>query len=115
MARRSPATTAPLGEFELVVMLAVLQQEENAYPVAIRDAIEARTGRAVSRAAVFITLERLEEKRHLSSRYGEPSAARGGRPRRFFTATRQGIAAVQRSIDAVDAMTQGLEKVLKRS
>ena len=96
-------------------MLAVLQLKDGAYPVAIRDAIEARTGRPVSRAAVFITLERLEDKQLMSSHYGDPTPVRGGRAKRFFTATKAGIMAVQQSLSTVAAMTQGLDAVLKKS
>jgi len=96
-------------------MLAVLQLKDGAYPVAIRDAIEDRTGRPVARPAVFITLERLEEKGLLSSRYGDPTPVRGGRAKRFFAPTRAGITAVQQSLDTVAAMTEGLEALLKRS
>lgn len=105
----------PLGEFELVVLLAVLGLGDGAYPVSIRDAIEARTNRAVSRAATFITLERLEDKGLVSSRYGDPTPVRGGRSKRFFTTTADGLAAVRHSLDAVSSMTAGLESVLKRS
>ena len=107
--------SAPLGEFELVVMLAVMRLKDEAYPVAIRDAIEERTGRAVSRPAVFITLERLEDKGLLSSRYGDPTPVRGGRSKRFFNATKAGIGAVQQSLDTVSAMAQGLDALLRKS
>ena len=53
---RPSSTSPPLREFELVVLLAVLGLRDEAYPVSIRDAIEERTRRKVSRAAVFITL-----------------------------------------------------------
>ena len=112
---RIPPRSTPLGEFELVVMLAVLRLADDAYPIAIRDAIAERTGREVSRPAVFITLERLEDKGLLSSRYGDPSPVRGGRAKRYFSATRAGITAVQQSVDSVTAMTQGLEALLKKS
>ena len=101
--------TAALGEFELVVLLAVIGLGDEAYPVTIRDAIEARTGRQVSRPAVFITLERLEDKGLVSSRFGDPTPVRGGRAKRFFRPTRAGLAAVQSSLDTVAAMTKGLE------
>ena len=108
MSRRSSAAPV-LGEFELVVLLAVLGLGDRAYPVTIRDAIEARTGRKVSRPAVFITLERLEDKGLVRSWYGDPTPVRGGRAKRFFQATNAGRTAVQASLDAVSAMTEGLE------
>jgi DNA-binding PadR family transcriptional regulator len=103
-----PRQASALGEFELVVLLAVIGLADQAYPVTIRDAIEARTGRPVSRPAVFITLERLEDKGLVSSRYGDPTPVRGGRAKRFFRPTRAGLAAVKSSLDTVSAMTEGL-------
>lgn len=97
-----------------MVLLAVARLEGAAYPVAIRDEIEARTGRSVSRPAVFITLERLEEKRLLSSYYGDPTPVRGGRAKRFFSITPRGIAAARHSVGTVDAMSEGLELLLGR-
>jgi DNA-binding PadR family transcriptional regulator len=108
MARRTDRSAPVLGEFELVVLLAVMGLGDDAYPVTIRNAIEARTGRKVSRPAVFITLERLEDKGLVSSRYGDPTPVRGGRAKRFFRPTTSGIRAVQASLDAVSAMAEGL-------
>lgn len=110
--RKSPPPA--LGEFELLVLLAVALLGEGAYPVAIRDEIETRTGRAVSRPAVFITLERLEDKALLTSRFGDPTPVRGGRAKRFFALTPRGLAAIQHSLGTVSAMTDGLESLLGR-
>jgi DNA-binding PadR family transcriptional regulator len=109
------AATPPLRDFELVVLLAVLRLGDEGYPVSIRDAIEARTERQVSRAAVFITLERLEEKGLVTSRYGDPTPVRGGRAKRYFRATGAGIAAARRSVNEVSSLTAGLEAVLKKT
>lgn len=111
--KKSPKS-APLGEFELVVLLAVIQLQDEAYPVAIRDEIQARTQRDVSRPAVFITLERLEDKGLLSSRYGDPTPVRGGRAKRFFAPTKAGLSAVQQSLDTFAAMSRGLEAQFRR-
>ena len=113
MTRRHPPAP-PLRDLELAVLLAVLAVGDDAYPLAIRDAIEARTGRSVSRAAVFITLERLEDKGLVTSRFGDATPVRGGRPKRFFRPTTAGRAAVRQALDLVAAMTAGLEAVLKR-
>jgi DNA-binding PadR family transcriptional regulator len=112
MPRQSP-TSPSIREFELVVLLAVLGLGDEAYPVSIRDAIEARTGRQVSRAAVFITLERLERKGFVLSRYGDPTPVRGGRAKRFFSATPDGIAAAKDTLDLMQSMTAGLGEVLE--
>ena len=110
-----PRRTAALGEFELLVLLAVARLKDAAYPVAIRDEIEARAKRAVSRAAVFITLERLEDKGLVSSYYGDPTPVRGGRAKRFFTITATGLAALRQSVRTVSAMTEGLDHLLDQS
>lgn len=110
---RPSSASPPLREFELVVLLAVLRLGDEAYPVSIRDAIEERTRRKVSRAAVFITLERLESKRFVDSRYGDPTPVRGGRAKRFFRATPSGIAAARAALHLMRSMTAGLEEVLE--
>jgi DNA-binding PadR family transcriptional regulator len=103
------AVTPILGEFELVVLLAVIGLGDDAYPVAIRDAIERRTGRQAARAAVFVTLERLEDKGLVSSRYGDPTPVRGGRAKKFFRATAAGGRAVKSSLDTVSAMSRNVD------
>jgi PadR family transcriptional regulator, regulatory protein PadR len=113
MPRRSHPSP-PLRDFELVVMLAVLGLRDEAYPLSIRDAIEERTGRKVSRASVFITLERLERKGFARSRYGDPTPVRGGRAKRFFRATPGGIAAAKDTLHLMQSMTTALEQVLER-
>jgi PadR family transcriptional regulator PadR len=76
----------------------------------LRDAIHEKTGRNASRATVFITLERLEQKGLVSSSYGDPTPVRGGRPKRFFKVERAGLAAVRRSVRTV--LAAGLESLL---
>lgn len=112
MPLQSPASP-PLREFELVVLLAVLGLGDEAYPVSVRDAIEERTRRKVSRPAVFITLERLERKGFVTSRYGDPTPVRGGRAKRFFHATPRGIAAAKEALHLTQSMTAGLDEVLE--
>lgn len=68
-----PTAVASLGEFELLVLLATLSLGDAAYPVSIAADIESRTGRKASRTAVLVTLERLEDKGLLTSRYGDPT------------------------------------------
>ena len=105
-------SVAVLGEFEAVVLMGVLHLEDLAYGSAIRDEIERRAGRPVSRGAVYITLERLEEKGLLASRMEEGPAVRGGRPRRLFRATPAGIKALKRAVALVTRMHRGLEPIL---
>lgn len=79
-----------LAEFEIRVLLGVLRRAGAAYAVAVRDAIEQRTGQRVSLGSIYITLGRLERKGLLDSRLGDPSPARGGRAKRYYTLTRRG-------------------------
>jgi PadR family transcriptional regulator, regulatory protein PadR len=109
-----PDRPAPvLTEFELLVVLAVLSLGDSAYPLAIADAIQRRTGRKASRGAVLITLERLEDHGLLTSFYGEPTRVRGGRAKRFFRPKPAAVKAVRDSLGRIETMTAGLEARLK--
>lgn len=98
-----------LGEFEQVVMLAVLRLESEGYGVTIRAEIEARTGRDVSVGAVYATLDRLQTKGLLVSRDGQPVARRGGRAPKHFSVTEEGRLALDRSRRMLDALWEGVE------
>lgn len=111
MSRRG--ATPVLRELELLVVLAVLQAGDDAYPLAVARAIEARTGRKASRPAVLITLERLEDKGLLTSSYADPTPVRGGRSKRVFRPKPLALAAIRDALGRIDAMTDGLEAVLK--
>jgi len=73
-----------LGNFELVVMLALIRLDEKAYGVPIAREIKARTGRRVSLGSIYATLERLEANGLVSSKLGEPTPERGGRAKKYF-------------------------------
>lgn len=105
---------SPLGEFEQLVLLAVLQLGDEAYAVPVRDLIVARAGRNVARGALYTSLERLEGKGLLASRLGDPLPERGGRPRRYFTVTPEGVALLRDARAAVANLSQGLESVLEK-
>jgi DNA-binding PadR family transcriptional regulator len=79
-----------LGDIEHFVLVALLRLGGESYGVPILDEIAARTGREVARSAVYVALRRLEEKGLVRSRMGEPTAIRGGRPKRFFSLTKAG-------------------------
>lgn len=100
-----------LGEFEHIVILALLRLAGRAYGVTVRQEVEARTGREVSIGAVYATLDRLETKGYVKSRFGEPTPERGGRSKRFFRVTAQGISAVNRTHRALQNLTEGLDLV----
>ena len=109
--------TAPsnLGEFEHVVLLAALRLGDEAYPVAIRDEIEACTGRRTSRGSVYVTLDRLETKGYLKSSLGDPTAVRGGRAKRYYALRPRAMTALQESRRALLQMWHGLDEVLERA
>ena len=100
-----------LGEFEHVVLLALLRLEDRAYGVTVRQEIRARTNREVSIGAVYATLDRLQAKGYVKSFRGEPTAERGGRSKRFFRVTASGVTAVNRTQRALQCMTEGLKLV----
>jgi len=103
-----------LGEFEQIVLLAVLRLGDEAYGVPIRREIEARTRRTVTVGALYRTLDRLEEKGHVTSSFGEPTAARGGRSRRYFKLRPIGLRTLRASRDVLAAMWDGLEPQVPR-
>jgi len=97
-----------LGEFELIVMLAVLRLEESAYGMEVRREIETRTGRDAAIGAVYATLDRLEGKGLVRSREVPPDAETG-RPRRLYRVTAAGVRALARTRDASAAMWEGVK------
>jgi PadR family transcriptional regulator PadR len=108
-----PSAPSSLAEFELLVLLAALRLgPDEAYTVSIADEIQQRTGRSVRRANVYTTVQRLEAKRLVATRLGEPRPERGGRPRRLVTVRPSGVAAVRATTGAIRAMVGGLGKVI---
>lgn len=102
------ARPTSLGEFEQIVLLAILRIGENAYGVTIRSEIETRTGRAPAPGALYVTLDRLEEKGLVASRMGDPTPQRGGRAKRFFKVTAAGIEAVAQAQRSYQKLLEGL-------
>ncbi|MCI0436495.1 MAG: PadR family transcriptional regulator [Gemmatimonadetes bacterium] len=100
---------AALGEFEMLVLFAVLKLErEGAYGVPIRDEIEARTGRVVSTGAVYTALDRLSERGLVSSEVGEPTPERGGRRKRLYHLEAAGAEALSETVRTFQSMSRGL-------
>lgn len=83
-----------LGEFEEIVLLAVLRLRDNAYGVKLRQLIQEETGRQTSIGSVYTTLERLEQKGYVSSQQGESTPERGGRAKRYFKIEGAGVTAL---------------------
>jgi len=107
--KRAPS----LAEFELLVLLAALRLgPDEAYTVAIADHIEKRTGRPVRRANVYTTLQRLEAKRLVTTRLGDPRAERGGKPRRLVAVRPSGLAAARATAGAIQAMVGELGDII---
>jgi PadR family transcriptional regulator PadR len=103
----------PLAEFELLVLLAALSLgPDDAYTVSIADHIEAKTGRSVRRANVFTTLQRLETKRLVTTRLGDPLPERGGKPRRLVTVLPMGVVSVRATTRAIRAMVVDIGDVI---
>jgi DNA-binding PadR family transcriptional regulator len=97
-----------LGEFELLVLLAILRLKADAYGMRIRREIEDRAGRSTSIGALYLTLERLEQKGFVHSEVGESTQERGGRAKRFFSVNPSGKEMLRESISAVQNMSRGL-------
>jgi PadR family transcriptional regulator len=103
-----------LGEFEQMVLLAILRLGDDAYAIPVREEIEARTGRQVARGALYTALERLETKKCVRSTMSEPLPERGGRSRRYYAVTAAGLGALRESREAWLALWKGVESLLEK-
>jgi PadR family transcriptional regulator PadR len=101
------------GEFEQLVLMAVVRLEDAAYGATIRREIEARANRRLSISAVYTTLERLEQKGLVRSWIGEPTPERGGRRRKYFALRPAGARALRAAYRAYTEMAAGLEHRLR--
>ncbi len=104
-----------LGELEHMVLLAVLRLEEEAFGRSIRDELDQRVGRKVSRSVAYVTLERLVEKGYLTPSMGEPSPRRGGKAKRFYALTPSGLEALRESGWAFRQLWAGHEGLLEKA
>ena len=98
-----------LGEFEQMVLLAILHLRGEVYAVPIMDEIERRTGRTVDRSAVYVTLRRLEKKGLIATWMGEPTPERGGKARRCVRVEAAGLQALRESRRVLEEMWSGLD------
>ncbi len=101
-----------LGEFEQMVLLAVLQRGEDAFALEVRQVLEDRAGRTVSRGAFYTTLDRLERKGLVTWTEEEAGPRRTG-PLRRFRVTPDGIKALQASRRALETLWQGLDVLVE--
>lgn len=102
-----------LGEFELMVLLAILRLGDEAFAVEVLRELDERAGRRVSRGALYKTLERMKEKGLVEWNIEETAPGRGGHPRRKFRVTAEGLAGVRVSQHAFRRLSQGLDDVLE--
>ncbi len=107
--KRQEARVGHTGEFEILLMLAVLRLGSDAYGVTIRDELENETSRTHTLGTVYKTLGRLEDKGHLRSRTSAPVAERGGRRKRLYELSPSGLAAVRRSLADLRSLMRGLD------
>jgi PadR family transcriptional regulator PadR len=104
-----------LGDFEQLVLLAIAHLGGEAYGIPIVEEIEQRTGRSVARAAVYITLRRLEEKGFVSSWMSEPTPERGGKGRRYVKLETEGVRALREARLVAERMWNGLDPASLRT
>lgn len=97
-----------MGEFEQLVLLALLRLGNDAYGMEVREEIENRTGREISYGAVYTTLDRLEQKGYVAHRLGDATPERGGRARKYFRALPEGKEALRATQQALAVMWKGV-------
>jgi PadR family transcriptional regulator, regulatory protein PadR len=102
------AAVVNLGEFEQMILLAVLRLRDNAYGVTIRAELADRAGRSVAPGALYTAIERLEIKGLITSRMTDPTPQRGGRAKRQVTVTAAGLEALTRAVHAYERLLDGL-------
>lgn len=101
-----------VGEFEQVVLLAILQLRGDAYAPNVARHLESSVGRKVSRGALYSCLNQLERKDYIRWRLDEPTPERGGHARRFYRVTGEGLEALRTSRESLLTLWQGLEGIL---
>lgn len=100
-----------LGNFDLMLLLALLRLGEDAYGVTIAQELEQQTDREVVVASVYARLERLQERGLVASRLGDATPERGGRAKRYFRITDAGIREVRDAQRALMNMWKGLPEL----
>jgi PadR family transcriptional regulator PadR len=102
-----------IGDFEQLILLALVRLGDDAYGVSIRTEIERRTGRAVSAGALYTALDRMETRGFVMSRLGEPTPQRGGKRKRMYTLQPAGERAVARVYESLRLMASGMSARLR--
>lgn len=104
-----------IGEFEQMVLLGTLRLGDDAYGVTIHQEVEETTRRPIKRGAIYVALQRLERKGMLTSAFGEPTATRGGRAKRFYTVSASGRSALRASRESLLRLWSGIEPELEKA
>ncbi len=107
------ATNTYLGEFEQMVLLAILQRGEQANALEIRRELEASANRKVSKGAFYTTLDRLEKKGYLTWEARVAEGGRSGLPQRHFRVTPAGLDELRRAREALTRLWRGLDQLLE--
>ncbi|UCG84774.1 MAG: helix-turn-helix transcriptional regulator [Gemmatimonadota bacterium] len=102
------------GEFEMLVMLAVVRLGSGAYGVTVREELERETSRTLTLGTIYKTLGRLEAKGYLRSRTSEPTAERGGRRKKLYEVAPAGLLAIRRSLVDLRRLASGLDLKLEK-
>jgi PadR family transcriptional regulator PadR len=102
-----------IGDFEQLILLALVRLGDDAYGVSIRTEIERRTSRAVSAGALYTALDRMETRGFVMSRLGEPTPQRGGKRKRMYTLQPAGERAVARVYESLRLMASGMSARLR--
>jgi PadR family transcriptional regulator, regulatory protein PadR len=97
-----------LGEFELMLLLAVIHLGDQAYGVPISRELESHRGRSVSVGSVYAALERLEAKGLVTSSLGDPTPERGGKAKRYFRITKEGLRQVRETRRVLTRLWQAI-------
>jgi DNA-binding PadR family transcriptional regulator len=104
-----------LGEFEQVLLYALARLGGDAPGLEVARLIEERTGRVISPGAIYTGLDRLERRRLVLSRLGDPTPQRGGKRKRLYRASAQGLKVLRESHAALGEMSRGLKPKLQSS
>jgi PadR family transcriptional regulator, regulatory protein PadR len=100
--------TQPIGEFEQLILFALVRLGPEAYGVSLRREIETRTAREISPGALYTALDRLEKRGLVVSRLGDPTPERGGKRKRLYSLQPAGERALARVYESLRLMSSGL-------
>jgi DNA-binding PadR family transcriptional regulator len=102
------------GEFEQMVLLAILRLGDDAHALGVLDELDREAGRRVSRGTLYKTLDRMEAKGWVRWSVEDATPERGGHPKRLFRVTGGGLERLRTSREALLRLWSGLEPVLRR-